>query len=273
MFDRILIPLDGSLPATSALYAGERLADLWDADIKILTLLRKSDRTISLDRTVQRQANRIRHEREVDIRGLSYSVAEDIAAEFDGVENTLVVMSTWARGRGAGVLSNVAEDVMRHIRKPMLLLGPDEKIADDWPSGPFHVCTDGSEFAESIVPIAADWANSLGLVPTVLGVVDDRRVPAAIAAAAEGNTVARTASRMQEAVTGGVEFDTLHGSDPARAIVDYAERSGAAMIAMATHGRSGFHRVRYGSVAMGVIRHARCPVLVNRPPVAIDLDL
>lgn len=267
MFDRILIPLDGSLTATSALYAGERLADRWDADIKILTLLRRGDTSIGLDRTVAKQADRIRHERSVDIRSVSYSVVDDIAAEFDEVENTLVVMSTWARGRSAGLASNVAEDVMRHIRKPMLLLGPTDEIPDDWPSGPLFVCTDGSEFADSIVPFAAKWASSLGLEVMVLSVIDPAKVPAGVSPASESNAPSRVAHAMEGMMGRTVNFDTLHGANPAKAIVDYAERNDASMIALATHGRSGVERMIFGSVAMGVVREATCPVLVNRPPI------
>lgn len=267
MFDRILVPLDGSLPATSALYAAEKLADRWDAEIKILTLLRKNDRKFGIDDLVQRQANRIKHDRQVEIRSMSYSVVEDIATEFDEVENTLVVMSTWARGRPAAVASNVAEDVMRHIRKPMLLLGPNDEIADDWPNGPLMVCTDGSPFAESILPLSAMWSNSLALDPMILTVVDLSEVPAGISPAAESNAAAHFSRQMEALVDTAVNYDVLHGHDAAKAIVDYAERAGASMIVLATHGRSGIERALHGSVAMGVVRGSTCPVLINRPPL------
>lgn len=48
---------------------------------------------------------------------------------------------------------------------------------------------------------------------------------------------------------------------PAREIVAYAERHGAEMIVMGTHGRTGVSRVLLGSVAEAVVRRARCPVL------------
>ncbi|MEM7274084.1 MAG: universal stress protein [Actinomycetota bacterium] len=270
MFDRILIPLDGSLVASSALVVGEHLADRWDADIKILSLVQAGALSTALDQSVRTQADRIARKRQVDIRDVSYSVVEDIAHEFDEVDDTLVVMSTLARSHGAAVRSNVAEDVMRHIRHPMLLVGPGDELPAGWPSGPFYVCTDGSPFAESIVPTANAWARSLSLEPTVLSVIDDRKVPADIPAAAESNAAARAAKGMEAATGASVQFETLHGPDPAKAIIDFAERNGAAMIAMATHGRSGLHRLMFGSVAMDVVRGATCPVLVDRPSVDIE---
>ncbi len=49
-------------------------------------------------------------------------------------------------------------------------------------------------------------------------------------------------------------------------IVDFARRSGADMIVIGSHGRSGLPRFILGSVAEGVMRHADVPVLVVRVP-------
>src|SRR5438477_4013892 len=48
---------------------------------------------------------------------------------------------------------------------------------------------------------------------------------------------------------------------PAHAICAYAERVGADLIVMGTHGRTGVSRAVLGSVAEAVVRHARCPVM------------
>lgn len=48
----------------------------------------------------------------------------------------------------------------------------------------------------------------------------------------------------------------------AESIVDAAERYGADLVVMGTHGRTGLQRVLLGSVAEAVLRRARVPVLV-----------
>jgi nucleotide-binding universal stress UspA family protein len=53
----------------------------------------------------------------------------------------------------------------------------------------------------------------------------------------------------------------LHGDDTAAVIVAAAEREGADLIVIATHGRSGLSRLLLGSVAEAVVRTAECPVL------------
>jgi nucleotide-binding universal stress UspA family protein len=49
-----------------------------------------------------------------------------------------------------------------------------------------------------------------------------------------------------------------------RTILEVAEREGADLIAMASHGRTGMGRVFYGSVAAGVLQQADRPLLVIR---------
>jgi nucleotide-binding universal stress UspA family protein len=51
---------------------------------------------------------------------------------------------------------------------------------------------------------------------------------------------------------------------PAETIINYASKHPIDLIVMATHGRSGFQRWVYGSVADKVLRHADVPVLLVR---------
>ena len=54
------------------------------------------------------------------------------------------------------------------------------------------------------------------------------------------------------------------GARIASVIVDEARRWPADLIVIGTHGRSGFSRVLFGSVAEGVVRTAHIPVLLIR---------
>ena len=54
--------------------------------------------------------------------------------------------------------------------------------------------------------------------------------------------------------------------DPAAEIVRHAQQSGADVIVMGTHGRSGLDRLLLGSVAERVLRDAHCSVLVVKLP-------
>ena len=57
----------------------------------------------------------------------------------------------------------------------------------------------------------------------------------------------------------------LEAADVPHAIVEFAQREGASYIAMATHGRRGIRRLLLGSVAEGVLRNSRVPVILYPP--------
>jgi nucleotide-binding universal stress UspA family protein len=60
------------------------------------------------------------------------------------------------------------------------------------------------------------------------------------------------------------QSDSLDGY-PAREIVRHAEKTGADLIVVGTHGRTGVAHVIMGSVAERVVQRASCPVLVIPP--------
>ena len=62
---------------------------------------------------------------------------------------------------------------------------------------------------------------------------------------------------------GLVRVDVVMGA-PASAIVDYARATGAHLIVMGTHGRTGLAHLLMGSVAEHVVRTAPCAVLTAR---------
>jgi nucleotide-binding universal stress UspA family protein len=128
------------------------------------------------------------------------------------------------------------------------------------------VCTDGSETSRAIVPVVADWQAAFSPTVKVLQVVDPRDSRAAIATSGdtdEANLVRLVADELGDGTA--VDWDVLHGTDPARAILDEADATPDTVIAMATHGRCGLAHVTLGSVTEAVIRHSACPILTVRP--------
>jgi nucleotide-binding universal stress UspA family protein len=52
------------------------------------------------------------------------------------------------------------------------------------------------------------------------------------------------------------------GASPQAAIVEYAENKNIDLVVVGTRGMSGFRKLLLGSVALGVVTYAHCPVLV-----------
>jgi nucleotide-binding universal stress UspA family protein/uncharacterized protein YjbJ (UPF0337 family) len=93
----------------------------------------------------------------------------------------------------------------------------------------------------------------------------------ALGAQGEGEDFAETLKRELEpemtilqragyTVTAAVHF----GADPAQEIVSFAGREGVAVVAMATHGRTGLGRLLRGSVAEQVLHQLSIPILLLR---------
>lgn len=60
-----------------------------------------------------------------------------------------------------------------------------------------------------------------------------------------------------------IKFAVIIGS-PSSEIVNYAEHNAIELIVISASGRTGVSQFFLGSVAERVVRHAKCPVLVNR---------
>jgi nucleotide-binding universal stress UspA family protein len=65
--------------------------------------------------------------------------------------------------------------------------------------------------------------------------------------------------------TGAAGSTQVAAGEPGRSIVSAAEVSGAELVVVATHGRTGVARLALGSVAEFVVKRAPCSVLVVRP--------
>ena len=65
-----------------------------------------------------------------------------------------------------------------------------------------------------------------------------------------------------------VSLEVISHESPARGIVEFAKQNDVDLIALSTHGRTGFKRLALGSVAEHVLRHSPIPVLCFHRPEA-----
>lgn len=135
------------------------------------------------------------------------------------------------------------------------------------------VTTDLSE--EALRPFAPvrELARRLGARLTLLYVVPELHVAPHGAPLAPPITIpdlprelaeARAAlGRQRDAFAAGVDvaIDVVSNESAARGVVEYAKRHAVDLIALSTHGRTGFRRLALGSVAEQVLRQSPIPVL------------
>lgn len=56
----------------------------------------------------------------------------------------------------------------------------------------------------------------------------------------------------------------IHNPSSSDGIVTFANNNNVDLIVMGSHGRTGLRKIVLGSVANGVIGHAKCPVLITK---------
>jgi nucleotide-binding universal stress UspA family protein len=142
---------------------------------------------------------------------------------------------------------------------------------------------DGSEVAETILPFAEQVAGPLDAEVVLLRVIEP---PSPIELVASAGVVAPDTFALREmdakAYLSEVErrlskkglrvrTRVALGGTPAEEILAAAKATGADLVAMATHGRSGVGRALLGSVAESVLRASRLPVLLIRTTPKSDV--
>ena len=117
------------------------------------------------------------------------------------------------------------------------------------------------------VEVAAEFARQndgtvvlLYVVPTF---VQPAELPTYVQAyKAEENVAREKLEQIAWKYLRGVEYELVTDvGSPAAAILRVATTLSADVIVMATHGRTGFSRAFFGSIAEDVLREAPCPVL------------
>lgn len=138
-------------------------------------------------------------------------------------------------------------------------------------SGPILCAVDFSDLSGKVLQLAALLGERCACPMTALH-VQWFEVPAYLTASQTGELEAQLKSFQQQGRSAleGLVRETVPGravtiqveeGDPSESILGVAQSSGASLILMGTHGRSGMRRLALGSVAEQVVHASRVPVL------------
>jgi nucleotide-binding universal stress UspA family protein len=142
------------------------------------------------------------------------------------------------------------------------------------------VALDGSASSEAVLRFVLDIAGPLDMTVVLLHVVgpeipaitdDLYRAPVEDIGARRRDAEEYLAPIAAALRARGVETAwQVRRGRPDEEILSAAGESGVDMIAMATHGRTGFGRLLFGSIAEAVLRRATVPVLMIRQPDGVE---
>jgi len=175
-----------------------------------------------------------------------------------------VIMASHGRSGGARwLLGSVAEGVLRQSKVPVLLLRP---IATSSVAGPFRrvlIPLDGSPAAVSVMERVKPWLAADAHVWLVQASGFDLQDRSPLISAEERQTLMDSLdAELAEVPAPGLTVTRMAvDGEPANSIVALAEEYQCDLVAMSTHGRSGWTRFLLGSVTEKVARSAPCPVL------------
>lgn len=257
--NHVLCPIDGSEASARALVVAADAAATLQIPLRVFSAV--EDPHEIAERRAQTEFAVAGIDGDVDVEVTAAPHAPKAIVAFAG-DDALVVMATTTRPHVlAGYLGSATEHVIRTLHRPVLTVGPRCEHSLGEVSGVVVPC-DGSAFSEEALPIGRAWADQLGVEMTVVSVLDEQ---AAEAGTGETNYVHNLGQKFD------AQWDVLHGNDPAQAIADQA---GDRLIVMTSHGRSGFSRLRLGSVATETTRWAKAPMIIlhpGKPDVSVDV--
>ena len=179
-------------------------------------------------------------------------------------EKELWCVGSHARGALWEMLQpSLSEDLVRTSHVPVALVGPHATAA---PSGRvMAIAVDGTEQSEAILSAAADLSDALGMSVRLLQVAETDADAMPSDSCGTGY-LSQVAGKIPNVDHDAVDYDILHGGQPARNIADYvAAHPEIGMVALATRGLSGRARLRHGSTAFELAHRATVPVLIQHP--------
>ena len=207
--------------------------------------------------------------------------AEEIVAQAEKMGADLIAMATHRESSLArGILGSVTDRVLHTAKVPLLTIHPGKLSAFTGNAGAPNVVVvplDGSELAESAVPVALEIADACASEVVFARAV---RFPyygvAGPGIEYYGGDYSLAEQRREaleylspfvhEATDRGLKA-TAHAAvgSPAARIIEELEELEGALVVMTTHGAGGLKRWLVGSVADKVVRSSGHPVLVLRP--------
>jgi nucleotide-binding universal stress UspA family protein len=282
MYNKILVPLDGSRIAEKVLPYARLFAETLELPVDLIYVndpetavrVQATDYLNNVAASLSPHARVGWHVEE----GAAAEVIVDRAALDRGA---LIAMATHGQsGGGRWLLGQVAQKVLQATLNPLLLIRPNASSppGDEVKLGTIIVPLDGSQLAERIFPHVIYLATRLKLAivlvrtytrPTVGYFMATGLSPSDVNDLGErikDETKSYLQAKLKELEARGVanvSFTLMEGRPPDE-IISLAQITPGNLITMSSHGRSGIGRWVLGSVTDRVVSYSGDPVLVIR---------
>jgi nucleotide-binding universal stress UspA family protein len=272
-FSPVLLATDGSEAAAGAQRVAIAMAQRCGAQLAVLTMVISNPETEAmfpdLVRKSEEQAREILADASAAARAAGVEPEtlvrrgdeppDEIVAAAGAIGAQLIVIGRRGkRGLMRRLMGSTTAQVIGHAACPVLVVPRICQL----PSARVLLTTDGSTASDAAATVAASLAAICGLPVTVLSVSPLNR--SAERHAETQAIVERTVALMRE--RGADAAGMVAEGREHEAIVAAGRETGADLIVMGSHGRTGLRRLLMGSTTERVIGLSQCPVLVTIAP-------
>ncbi len=288
MFKHILVPLDGSAFSEKALSVATAIAKSFGAKITLLHNVSTASYAYvaaplsgeAYQQMVESDVlNSSDYLKKIEQRLHDCGVTQTETQVVEGIPTAaiqlaarkgadLIVMTTHGRtGLPRTIFGSVADEVVHSVKIPVLLVSaqqPEVKPGGCVPAfRRILVPLDGSTLALQALPIASVLAQAESAEVVLLDVLPQPILVGEELATSNAGWAGRYLHEAARALPHDIASDTVVSSgNVGEGIVREAVERDCDLIVMTTHGRSGFSRVRLGSIADQVLAHAPMPLLL-----------
>jgi nucleotide-binding universal stress UspA family protein len=286
MYERILVPLDGSELAEGALPYAEGIATRLHSEVILLTTCTPGD---CLERPLRAYLEK--RAGELSSLGIKASPlvvqgnAADEILDFAGRNdiNLIIISTHGCTGLSIWSLGSIANKVLQKSHIPILLIRSREleTVLREKELQRILVPLDGSQFAEGVIPYVEGLSKGMDSEVILITVNEPLQIPDIVrhTAGFDGEKhekeltvrtekqVKRYLSKKESALRDkGVKVSsTSLLGQPTQTILQYAEDNSVSLIVLSTHGFSGVIKWAFGSTASKIIESSPKPVLMVRP--------
>jgi nucleotide-binding universal stress UspA family protein len=293
MFEKILLPLDGSELSELTIPYAEELAGKLGSEV-ILYHVHGREHTsqehmhlMYLERVSEIMQRNIQNGQpaRTDIKITTIVEAgeptENICKLVE-TNNIDLIMMTAVSTSGLKIgkmLGSVTDHVCQTVPIPVMLIRPQNLIPAD---RKFHLIShiliplDGSDLSKLALPAGEELAAKLKIAVTLFQMATTVRLYSDVSGSStyidytkvnddeKKHAIAEMSSLEKELKEKGLNATNvvISGSDAATEIIELCKRTGIDLVVMSTHGRSGLGRWVFGNVAEKVLRHGETPLLL-----------
>ena len=284
MWEKILVPLDGSDLAEIALPYAEKLAVAFGSEVALLYVSEAAEdqyrhmHQLYIEDMAGQMRSRIKKVTPLVLDG---KPAKEIIDYAEKNKVGLIIMASHGRsGISPWSMGSVANKVLHAAKMPLLLIKavePSQQAPGKQILNRILLPLDGSEVGEAAVPYVKELFERLGSEVILFEVVSPGKhirtvggLDYVLYPEQDLEQIKAEASKRLDKVyqqlkggKGKVKIEVRVGN-VAQEIIKFTEEKSVNLIAISSHGRSGIARWVFGSIAHKVVQASKTPLLIVR---------